>query len=450
MDIQSVFDGRWNRGASCDESVLSPDDIARMLDNGVRAAAAYAHEHSPFYRRLFGDAGLTPRDITCAADLVRLPLTVKNDLGGHALDFWAVPLDRVVDIATTSGTTGVPTLYPLTLDDMERLALNEYLSFRCAGIVPGDVVLLAVTMDRCFMAGLAYFEGLKRIGATTVRIGSGPPGMLLSFLERLQPTAIVSVPSFLKKVAQYALEHNVSLADSPVRKLVCIGEPVREKDFGLNGLGRQLTDLWTARLYSTYALTELATSFCECDMGCGGHVHPSLVYVEILDDAGAPVPDGETGEIVATPLGINAMPLLRFGTGDRSFITRDRCACGRWTPRIGPILGRKSQLMKIKGTSVYPAAVQRILDGMPDIIDYVMIVKAPSALSDELTLMVAAKGDPHAARELIENQLQAELKVKPIVHVTVLSEIEHLQGGHNLRKKRVFIDLRQEVCGESR
>ena len=438
-----MLDGRWSKGAACDESALSPDDIARMLDTGVLAAAAYAYEHSPFYRRFFVDAELTPGDITCAADLVRLPLTVKDDLGGPALDFWAVPLERVVDIATTSGTTGVPTLYPLTLKDMQRLALNEYLSFRCAGLTPNDVVLLAVTMDRCFMAGLAYFEGLKWIGATTVRIGSGPPGMLLSFLERLQPTVIVSVPSFLKKVAQYARDHNVSLADSPVKKLVCIGEPVREKDFSLNSLGRQLTDLWTARLYSTYALTELATSFCECDMGCGGHVHPSLVYVEILDDAGAPVPDGETGEIVATPLGINAMPLLRFATGDRSFITRERCACGRWTPRLGPILGRKSQLMKIKGTNVYPAAVQRILDGIPDIIDYVMIVKAPSTLSDELTLMVAVKGDPSAAREHIENQLQAELKVKPSVQVTALSDVEHLQGVHALRKKRVFIDQRQ-------
>jgi phenylacetate-CoA ligase len=434
---------RWPR----DEADLSRAEIDQMWDAGVAAASAYAYQCSPFYRRLFDDAGLTPEDLRCVADLRRLPLTGKRDLGNAPGVFWAVPSERVVDIATTSGTTGTPTLYPLTVEDVERLGWNEYLSFRCAGLTASDTVLLAVTMDRCFMAGMAYFEGLKRIGAATVRIGSGPPGMLLSFLDRLQPTAVVSVPTFLKKVAQYAQENKLSLTDSAVRKLICIGEPVRERDFGLNPLGQQLEILWNARVYSTYGLTELATSFCECNAGCGGHLHPSLVYVEILDEDGNPVPEGETGEIVATAFGVSAMPLLRFRTGDCSFMTHERCACGRWTPRLGPILGRKDQMMKIKGTSVYPAAVQRILDGMDEVMDYVMIVTSPSPLSDELTVMVAAKGEASAAPDRIANRFQAELKVRPTVRLTTLSEIEQLQGAHTLRKKRLLVDRRQEVSG---
>jgi phenylacetate-CoA ligase len=195
-------------------------------------------------------------------------------------------------------------------------------------------------------------------------------------------------------------------------------------------------------LYATYAATELATSMCECAAGHGGHLHPELLHVEILDDEGRPVPDGEVGEVTATTFGVEAMPLLRFRTGDLAALARERCACGRWTPRVGPILGRKNQMMKLKGTTVFPAAVQRALGLVEEVVDYVLIVTSPAPLADELEVVAAVQGDEGKACQRIRSVLQGELKVTPSVRIALLEEVVRLQEPETYRKKRVFLDRR--------
>jgi phenylacetate-CoA ligase len=409
-----------------------------MLNRGVAQTVAYAREHSPFYRETLSAAPVV-RDV---ADLRQLPLTSKRDVSARNHDFWCATPDRLIDICTTSGTTGPPTLYPLTQNDLDRLGFNEFLCFSRVGLVPGDVVLLAVTIDKCFMAGLAYFEGLRQLGVTAVRVGAGSPAMLLSMMERLKPTAIVSVPSFLKRVAQYAEQQGIDPAASSVCKLICIGEPVRDAAFALTPLGTHIARAWNAQVYSTYGITELASSLCECSAGRGGHLHPELLHIEILDDAGNPVPDGTTGQLVATTIGVEGMPLVRFGTGDMTYMTRERCPCGLYTPRIGPILGRRAQAMKLKGTTVYPAAVQRALQGCDQIIEYVMIATSLDHLSDELEDVVAWRGDASRAIECIEEIFRGALKVCPKVRLADVKEIQALGDSRELRKQRVFIDRR--------
>jgi phenylacetate-CoA ligase len=424
--------------ASDIEPDFSLTQIESILSQGVAATIKYARQHSPFYREMLADSP----DIRNLTDLCKLPITTKQDISHHNEKFWCAGREKLVDLCTTSGTTGIPTLYPLTQPDLDRLALNEYLCFRRVGLTPSDMVILAVTIDKCFMAGLAYFEGLRRLGATVVRVGAGSPAMLLSMIERLNPTAIVSVPSFLRRVAAYAGQQGIDLTKSSVRKLICIGEPVRNSDWTLTPLGSQISTAWRAQVFSTYGITELAASLCECEAGKGGHLHPQLLHIEILNEAGEPVPDGQEGQLVATTIGVEAMPLVRFATGDITFITRDRCDCGLCTPRIGPILGRKDQAMKIKGTTVYPAAVQRALQGLDQVIDYLMIATAPTALSDELEVVVAWRGDSTDAISIIRERLRGELKVSPEVRLATLQEIQSLGDSRELRKQRVFLDRR--------
>jgi phenylacetate-CoA ligase len=426
-------------GAPADiELDLTPGQINAISDQGVAATVAYARRHSPFYRRKLANAP----EVRGAADLQSLPITTKREISEFNEQFWCVGRDKFVDLCTTSGTTGVPSLYPLTAADLGRLGLNEYLCFRRACLSPGDVVVLAVTIDKCFMAGLAYFEGLRKLGVTAIRVGAGSPAMLLSMTQRLRPTAIVSVPSFLQRVAEYARQSQFSLTDSTVRKLICIGEPVRHRDWTLAPLGANISRAWNAQVFSTYGITELACSLCECPAGKGGHLHPQLLHIEIVDEDGRPVPDGREGQLVATTIGVEAMPLVRFATGDMTFMTHERCGCGLWTARIGPILGRKDQAMKIKGTMVYPAAVQRALQGIEQIIDYIMIATAPTALSDELEILIAWRGDPGGAQEAIRETLRGELKVCPTVRLATLKEIQSVGDSRELRKQRVFLDRR--------
>lgn len=417
---------------------LNPPQIAAMLDRGVAKSVAYVRKHSPFYSLKFH--GLP--EVRGVADLQSLSLTSKKEVSESNELLWCAGPERFVDLCTTSGTTGVPTLAPMTQADLDRVGFNEYLCFKRVGLSAGDRVILAVTLDKCFMAGLAYFEGLRRLGAMAVRVGAGSPAMLLSMIERLRPTAIVSVPSFLKRVADYAAQRQIPLADSTVRKLICIGEPIRSADWTLTPFARYITTAWNAQAYSTYGVTELACSLCECEAAQGGHLHPELLHVEIVDDQGRPLPDGQEGELVATTIGVEAMPLVRFATGDITFITHDRCRCGLWTPRIGPILGRKNQAMKIKGTMVYPAAVERALQGIEQIIDFIMIATAPVPFSDELEVVVAWRGDPAHAQEIILEKLRGDLKVSPAIRLATPQEIQSLGNSKELRKQRVFLDRR--------
>ncbi|MFH1464503.1 MAG: AMP-binding protein [Pseudomonadota bacterium] len=425
--------------APLDERALRPEQIRAMLDAGVAAAVRHALASSPFYRAML--LGLAPGDIRGVTDLPDLPITTKRDLAAGR-ELWAAPLDRVVDIASTSGTTGEPTLYPMTQNDLARLAENERLSFVAAGLTSADTVLLAVTLDRCFMAGLAYFEGLRALGATVARVGSGSPAMLLDMLRRLQPSTVVSVPSFLAHVAAYAAAEGFDLSGSSVRRLVCIGEPVRDEALAPTPLAERIAAAWGAEVLGTYGITELAASACECPAQAGGHLHPSLLHVEILDDSGRPVPPGVLGEVVATPLGVEAFPLLRYRTGDIAALYEEPCACGLCTPRLGPIVGRKHQALKLKGTTVYPAAVQRVLDASPEVRAYVLIARAPSALSDELEILMSIEGSGRSLLPRLRARLQGALKVTPCLRVVPLVEIEALQDAGVGRKKRVFVDER--------
>jgi phenylacetate-CoA ligase len=391
----------------------------------------YAKKHSPFYRKLFRNTRNVP-------PLSDVPTVDKKILSGRNLDFLCVPRERVVEMVTTSGTTGKPLLWMLTEADAQRLALNEKLSFECAGLTARDTVLVAVALDRCFIAGLAYSSGLRELGCAVARVGASSSILVLEMIERIQPTAIVAVPSFLRVIAEKAHETKFNLKKCPVKKAVCIGEPVRDRTMALNASGRIIENAWGAKVYSTYGVTELANSLCECDAGAGGHLHDKQLHVEILNDAGEPLPDGEVGEITATTFGVEAMPLIRYRTGDCAAMYSKACRCGRKTPRLGPILGRKNQKLKFKGASLFPSMLQAVLEEAEGVENFVIIARAESELSDSVEVLVHGTVPPPALREAF----QARAKITPRIRHVSREEVEALQMPPQARKRRTFVDLR--------
>lgn len=388
-----------------------------------KAHLARCARHSPYYRRVLKAEGIRPGGLGLD-DLAELPLTSKTDLAGHNDEFLAVPHEAIADIVLSSGTTGKPTRIMYTERDLQRLAYNEQVSFAGCGIAATDVALLTCTMDRCFIAGLAYFLGIRALGAAAIRNGHGTLASHLEIIRMIRPTVLVGVPSFLRKLAAYLAEHGVDPAQSPVRKLVCIGEPVRGADMGLLKLGTDLQSAWNAAVYSTYASSECISTFCECTAQCGGHLHPDLAVVEILDDRGRPVAPGQPGEVVLTPLDIEGMPLLRFRTGDVSFLMTEPCACGRTSPRLGPILGRKQQMMKVRGTTLYPQAVFAALDEIPGLGDYYLEIIGQDNLSDDLIIHLGERaGQP--SPEWLKERLQARLRVTPSIVIDPEDKVRH-------------------------
>jgi phenylacetate-CoA ligase len=421
----------------------SPSAIAAYQDTRLREALSYLNNCSPFYRDSFNRNHINVDKIRTTADLVLLPVTTKDDLQRYNNDFLCVPRNKVTDFITTSGTLGDPVTFALTDKDLDRLAYNEAISFTCAAGHPGEVYQLMTTIDRRFMAGLAYFLGIRMLGASVVRVGSGIPELQWDTIQRIRPDAIVTVPSFILKIIDYAENHGIDYRSSSIQKAICIGEPLRNSDLSLNTLGKRISDKWDIRLFSTYASTEMATSFTECSEGSGGHHHPELIIVEFLDDQDMPVAEGEAGEVTITTLGVEGMPLLRFKTGDICHHFSTPCRCGRNTIRLGPIIGRKNQMIKYKGTTIFPPALYDILDNIPYVSNYVVEVCTNQIGTDEIRIHLSGNGIGEEKENDIKDHFRARLRVVPLIFFVPESDVQKMQFPEMSRKPVKFIDNRK-------
>jgi phenylacetate-CoA ligase len=418
-----------------------PDEQRRAQETLLRAHLSRCQRHSPYYAATLGGVQV---DSFRLEDVASLPVTTKEDIERRNADFLAVAPERVVDIVLSSGTTGKPTRIMYTESDLQRLAYNEELSFASCGFTARDIVLLTCTMDRCFIAGLAYFLGIRRLGAAAIRNGHGSLESHLAVIREMATTGIVGVPSFLRKLGQYIRHQGADPRALGIRKLVCIGEPLRGRDMKLLKLGEDLEDLWHASVYSTYASSEIVTTFCECVAQCGGHLHPDLGIVEILDDYGVAVPEGDAGEVAFTPFGTEGMPLIRFRTGDISFLLTGPCACGRLSPRLGPIIGRKKQMLKVRGTTLYPQALYAALDEIPGVSEFYVEAFSECDLSDQLRVHVAV-ADPRIDVREIQDRIQARVRVKPEVVVEPDAAVRERVFDARSRKPIRFFDLRKPL-----
>jgi len=427
------------------------DQIAAFSEDLLRRHLRYCFEHSPYYRQRFQASGIAPDDLRAMDDLRLFPLTTKEDLEQNGEALLAVPPSQIVDACQTSGTTGKPVIMYQTAEDLARLGYNEEISFRMAGMTQDDRVLIACALGRCFMAGLAYFEGVRRIGAMAIRAGAESPAMLAESVLIYRPTVIVAVPSTALAVARTLRERGCAPETLGVRICIAIGEPVRRADLYLNALGSQVAAQWDAQVLSTYASTEIATSFPDCTAGNGGHVHPDLVVVELLDDNGEPVPPGCPGEVVATPLQVTGMPLVRLRTGDIATLHDGPCPCGRNTPRLGPVMGRKQHMLKIHGTTVYPPAVHDVLHEIPGVCNYFLEVFSEHDLSDRLRVTVGLAPECRLTIGDIAEHIRSRIRLKPEVRALPVEEVERFTLKDGRRKPIRFFDCRaqrQETCND--
>ena len=426
-----------------DEAKLSAGDIRRIQEQAWAKNMAHVLTRSAFYREHLARSGFRPDRPPPLDALPDIPPIEKRILSERTDDFVCVSRGDVVEIVTTSGTTGRALVVPMTESDVQRLAYNETLSFRCAGLTAGDTVLLGVTLDRCFIAGMAYALGLRQLGCAVVRVGASAPEMHFDMIDRLKPTAIVSVPSFLRVLADRAGETGRDLVRAGVSRAICIGEPLRGPDLTSNAAADDIMKRWGACVFSTYGNTELEGSLCECEAGQGGHAHPELMLVEALDEAGRPVGEGEVGEITATTFGVQGLPLIRYRTGDFAAIYTAPCACGRVTPRIGPVVGRKHQKLKVKGSTIYPSTLQAVLDSCPGVAGYVILARSESPLSDSIEVLIHCSLDVDSTIGRLREAFRGRAKVVPAIRNAARTEIEALQMPEGVRKRRFFVDLRE-------
>lgn len=421
----------------------SLEEIKNFQEQKLVELLEYISQNSPFYKRLFAGQNIDISKVKTLEDLQYLPVTTKEDLQEYNDDFLCVPQHKIIDYASTSGTLGDPVTFGLTDSDLDRLAYNEAISFACAGIVEGDVVQLMTTIDRKFMAGLAYFLGLRKLKVGVIRVGAGIPELQWDSILKYKPSYLITVPSFLLKLIEYAEAHGIDYNNSSIKGAICIGESLRNQDFSMNILSNKITEKWNIKLFSTYASTEMSTAFTECEHGNGGHHHPELIIVEVLGENNIPVKEGEIGELTFTTLGIEAMPLLRFKTGDIVQLHHSPCACGRNTLRVGPVVGRKKQMIKYKGTTLYPPAMNDVLSGFDNIENHIIEISTNDLGTDEILIKIAVKNQSSEFLQEIKDHFRAKLRVTPKIEFASKETLNPLVFNPMSRKPIRFFDYRK-------
>jgi phenylacetate-CoA ligase len=415
----------------------SSSSIKQFQEEKLKHMLHYLQLHSPFYQKLFAKNNIVIDTINSLEHLSLIPTTDKLQFAENNFDFLCVAKHDIADYSTTSGTTGNAVTIALTDSDFERLAYNEAESFATSGCKKNDVFQLMLTLDRQFMAGMAYYSGIRKIGGTTIRTGAVSPQLQWQSIKQYQPNVLVAVPSFLIKMIEYAEANNIDVNTSGIERVICIGEPLRNADLSANDLSKRITDKWTVQLLSTYASSEMQTAFTECEHQNGNHLRAELLIAEVLDDNGNQLPQKTLGELTITTLDVAGMPLLRYRTGDICMYYNEPCACGRNSIRLSPIVGRKNQMIKYKGTTLFPAAIIDTLNCITEISDYVIQVSKDEVGNDDLQIHLVFHSNNENILAKIATALQAKLRVTPMLNISSPLHLQSLRPAENRKPVKV-------------
>ena len=308
-----------------------------------------------FYARRF--EGLNPEDIRTQADFEKLPFTDKGDLRqAYPLGLAAVPMEEIVRIHSSSGTTGTPVIIPYTRGDVEDWAEMFARCYRIAGVTNRDRMQITPGYG-LWTAGIGFQNGAERVGAMVVPMGPGNTEKQLKFMEDMGTTVLTATSSYALLLAE-------EIAKRGIRDRLCLKKGIIGSERWGEKMRKRIASELGVRLYDIYGLTEIYGPGIgiSCDYECGMHMFDDYLYYEIINPKTLePVPDGELGELVITTLKKQGAPLIRYRTHDMTRTIPGDCPCGCKYPRIDSILGRTDDMVKVKGVLIYPAQVDNVL-----------------------------------------------------------------------------------------
>lgn len=419
--------------------LTSFDEINHIQECLLKNQIRRTYNNSTFIREKFNNYDVNPDDIKNMANLSELPFTTKDELHNKKIhELIAVPENEISEIVSTSGTTGNLFHMPLTRNDLDLLAQSEFESFNAIGITSHDRCQITITMDHLFMAGLAYYLGAQKTGAAVFRCGPGKLESQANTAIDLKSTVLVGVPSFILKILK-------TDRIPALNKLILVGESVINSDCSSNELANKIKSLTDADIFSSHGITEMCGSYFECPAHKGLHGNYKNIITEIIDNNGNPVQDGEIGELVVTTLQVEALPLIRYKTGDLVVkLPQTRCECGNNSIRIGPVVSRKNHTIKLKGTTIYPSQIQQVLHRFihDQIINYQIVVSSSKDGLDLIELKIGTNLNSRNISTILRNSFRSHIRVIPEMHFTTPEEVEkHLFAGSS-RKATIFKDCR--------
>jgi phenylacetate-CoA ligase len=432
----------WNQRAEA----MSPDERAALQTERLGALVARLRDRNPLYRQRLGEAGVSSGERTGLDDLASLPFTTKRDLWErYPWGMLTVPRDQVVRVHGSSGTGGRPTLVGYSRADLALWAEVCARALGCAGAGPGTVVHVAYGYG-LFTGGLGLHGGAESMGCTVVPASAGQSARQVLLLRDLGAEVLCCTPSYAARLGEVLVEEGIDLGELRLRAGIFGAEPWSE------AMRAKIEALLGLKALDIYGLSEIIGPgvACECveaqatppepptdGVSCTLHVNEDHFLVEVVDPiTGAPLPPRTYGELVFTTLTREAMPVLRYRTGDIAAIDPGPCVCGRTLTRMSKVVGRADDMLVIRGVNVYPSEVEAVLLAEPALgPQYLLVIDRTETMPSLVVVCelaeVAASGEEHRdqTQASIAAALERRLALRPEVHVLPAGTLPRTEVG---------------------
>ncbi len=430
----------WNKIESARREDIEKLQLKRLQDTVERV-----YTLTPFYKEKLNEMGVKPEDITSLDDIRKLPFTTKKDLRAHyPFGLFTVPMSEIARIHSSSGTTGKPTVVGYTQADMD--VWNEVMArvYTMAGTTSEDIVHNAYGYG-LFTGGLGFHSGAETVGAAVVPASAGMTDRQLMLMRDFGATILAATPTFALHMAEVAKKAGSNyLKDYKLKAGIFGAEPTS------TGLKKEVADAWGIDYHEVYGLSEIIGPgvAANCKESELLHVFEDHFLFEIIDSkTGEPMPDGERGELVITPLTKQALPLLRYRTGDITSITKEPCKCGRTHLRMESIVGRADDMLIISGVNVYPSQIEHVIANTEGVtLNYQIIVDKKGHL-DKLEIKVEVSDDimtdSIGEMDTIKKDIQHALLNNLYIHANVIL-VQPRSIERSMGKAVRIIDKRKE------
>ncbi len=436
---------------------LPREKLRELQDKQLRQMISYVYERVPFYQEMLNTSSIQPGDLHSVEDLPKLPFTRKQDLKDHyPFGMLAVPREQAIRVHASSGTTGKATVVCYTRNDIDIFSEVMARSFVAAGARPGMLLHNAYGYG-LFTGGLGTHYGAEMLGMTVVPVSGGMTQRQITLILDFKPEVICCTPSYAQTLGEEFKKLGVSPDEISLKYALLGAEPWTET------IRADVDATLGIRSTNLYGLSEILGPGIsqECiEARAGSHIWEDHFYPEVVDPtSGEPLADGKEGVLIFTHLTREAMPLLRYWTGDITYLTHEPCICGRTHVRMGPIRGRSDDMLIIRGVNLYPTQVEEVLMGISGVVPHYQIVVKREGTLDETELkvevaehifrelaqevlsedVVEADTQMHSLRNRIQHEIKGTLGLNMQITLAAPGTIPRSEGG----KLRRVVDLRK-------
>lgn len=421
------------------------EDLRRLQGERLCAMVKRVYENVPMYRARFDDIGLRPEDIRSIDDITKLPFTYKQDLrDNYPFGLFAVPMEEVVRVHASSGTTGKQTVVGYTANDMKLWGEVMARTLGAGGVTRADIGHISYGYG-LFTGGLGGGLGSETIGCATIPASTGNTRRQVTIMQDFKPTFLLATPSYALTIAEFMDQNGISVNDLSLKAGFFGAEPWTEN------MRREIERRLNLKAYDIYGLSEVigpgVAYECECQNGL--HVNEDHFFLEIIDpETGEQVPDGTEGEIVFTCMTKEALPIIRYRTRDVGMRMKGECECGRTFVRMIKPAGRTDDMLIIRGVNVFPSQIESVLMEMEGIAPFFQMIVEREGNLDKLTVLVELTEETftdevrklEAISRKVTDAIHSVLGIAAKVRLVEPKSIERFEG----KAKRV-IDKRTQV-----